>query len=90
MLKPTDVCRCSTGLFHTLCLALLRDYVQVRRALQARNYKKGRVSQLIRLTRPVVECTEGPARPASSSAPGLLEENKDEVVIPCVARGCRG
>ena len=55
--------------------------MQVRRALQARNYKKGRVSQLIRLTRPVVESTEGPARPASSSAPGLLEDNKDEVVI---------
>ena len=67
-------------IFHTFSLVLLRYFVQVRRALQARNYKKGRVSQLIRLTRPVVASTDGPARPASSSSSGVAEEKKDEVV----------
>ena len=63
------------------CLARIRGSVQVRRALQARNYKKGRVSQLIRLTRPAEEGTEKKKRPASSSASGVAEENKDEAVV---------
>ena len=58
----------------------MHDSAQVRRALQARNYKKGRVSQLIRLTRPVVESAEQLERPARSSASGLGGENKDEGV----------
>lgn len=63
-------------------LALTHDSVQVRRALQARNYKKGRVSQLIRLTRPAEKGTEKmKKRPASSSASGVGRENQDEVVI---------
>ena len=78
-LKRTNVCR-SRNVSHMFCVALTRDFVQVRRALQARNYKKGRVSQLVRLTRPVVESTEGPAGPASSSASGVGVE-KDELVI---------
>jgi len=61
------------------CLALIHDSVQVRRALQVRNYKKGRVSQLVRLTRPDVESTQKQEQASSSSGSGVGQENKDEV-----------
>lgn len=60
------VCR-RRNLSHIFCLALIHDSVQVRRALQARNYKKGRVSQLVRLTRPDVESTQKQEQASSSS-----------------------